>query len=550
MKSQKPSVKKSSSPIAAPDEARKSLRRGEHADPHAILGAHPVDEGVVIRAFHPEAEGVTLVLEQGTEEMAPLGDGLFGQLLKEQALPVAYRLRFRFPDGATWECEDPYRFAPTLGELDLHLIGEGRHRELWKVLGARTIVVDGIAGTAFAVWAPSARRVSVVGDFCAWDGRLRPMRSLGGTGVWELFVPDLGDGVLYKFEIKTQDGALRLKADPLAKAAETPPGTASRVAHSSYVWTDQEWMSARAERDLHREPMAVYEVHLGSFMRVPEESNRWLRYRELAPRLAEHVKSLGFTHVELLPIAEHPFYGSWGYQVTGYFAPTARYGSPDDFRNLVDTLHRHGIGVILDWVPAHFPRDDHALRRFDGTALYEHEDPRRGEHPDWGTLIFNYGRSEVRNLLLANALYWLREFHVDGLRVDAVASMLYHDYSRSPGEWLPNVHGGRENLEAIELFRELSEWVRAEAPGAFTVAEESTSFAGVTRAPRDGGLGFDLKWNMGWMHDTLEYFRRDPVHRRYHQDQLSFSMVYEYHEHFLNPLSHDCLLYTSPSPRD
>jgi 1,4-alpha-glucan branching enzyme len=407
------------------------------------------------------------------------------------------------------------------------------------VLGAHPRAVDGVEGTSFAVWAPNARRVSVVGDFCAWDGRLLPMRSLGASGIFELFVPGARPGALYKYEILTREGALRLKADPVGQAMENPPQTASRITESSFHWSDQAWMERRAACDPAREPLAIYELHLGSWARVVEEGGRPLGYREIAPRLIEHVQRLGFTHLELLPLAEHAFYGSWGYQVTGYFAPTSRYGSPDDLRFLIDSCHRAGLGVILDWVPAHFPKDDFALRRFDGTALYEHEDPRRGEHPDWGTLVFDYGRREVRNFLVANALYWLHEFHVDALRVDAVASMLYLDYSRKPGEWIPNRHGGREHLEAIDFLKEVNALVPEEAPGAFTVAEESTAFPGVTASVAKGGLGFAFKWNMGWMHDTLSYFGREPVHRRYHQDELSFAMVYEYSERFVNPLSHD-----------
>jgi 1,4-alpha-glucan branching enzyme len=381
--------------------------------------------------------------------------------------------------------------------------------------------------------------VSVVGDFCDWDGRLYPMRQLGVSGVFELFVPGVGDGTLYKYEIKTQEGQIRVKTDPLAASCETPPGTAARVAPSRHQWGDGAWMAARPRRDPAREPVAVYELHLGSWARVPEDGNRTLTYRELAPRLVEHVTRLGFTHVELLPVMEHPFTGSWGYQVSGYYAPTARYGTPDDFRFFVDYCHQHGIGVILDWVPAHFPRDDFALRRFDGTALYEHADPRLGEHPDWGTLVFNYGRHEVCSFLISNALYWLNEFHADGLRVDAVASMLYLDYSRREGEWVPNVYGGRENLEALGFLRAVNDAVRQDAPGAMMVAEESTAWPGVTRPTVEGGLGFTFKWNMGWMHDTLEYFRKDPIHRRYHQDQLTFAMLYEHSERFLMPLSHD-----------
>jgi len=524
--------------------AAEELRRGEHADPHALLGAHSARvqgrEGVVVRAFHPDATGCHCLPAEGEAvPMEPLGDGLFGAWLPDRRLPVAYRLRFRFPDGATWEHDDPYRFGPTVGAMDEHLFGEGTHRRLWEVLGAHPRRIDGVEGTAFAVWAPSARRVSVVGDFNHWDGRLLPMRIMGSSGIFELFVPGVGEGALYKFEIRTREGALRLKTDPFAFAMEMPPASASRITRSRYTWGDGAWLDRRAKADPTREPMSIYEVHLGSWARVPEEGDRYLTYREIAPRLARHARELGFTHVELLPVSEHAFYGSWGYQVTGYYAPTARYGSPDDLRFLVDTLHQEGLGVILDWVPAHFPKDDFSLRRFDGTALYEHEDPRRGEHPDWGTLIFNYGRNEVRNFLVANALYWLKEFHVDGLRVDAVASMLYLDYSREAGEWEPNPFGGRENLEALDFLRATNRTVAEEVPGAITIAEESTAWPGVTRDVAEGGLGFTLKWNMGWMHDTLDFFQKEPVYRRWHQGQLSFSMVYEYTERFVNPLSHD-----------
>jgi 1,4-alpha-glucan branching enzyme len=493
----------------------------------------------VVRAFHPDAIACTLLLGAEARPMLALGAGVFAVFLAEAKAPLAYRLRFGFGNGSTWEREDPYRFLPSLGDLDLHLIGEGTHRKLWTVLGSHVKVLDGVAGTAFAVWAPNAQRVSVVGEFNNWDGRLLPMRSLGPTGVWELFVPGIGVGTLYKYELKTKEGLLRIKTDPWANEMEAPPLTASRVARSNYTWHDEAWLKTRAKSDIAREPLNIYEVHPGSWARVPEEGNRWLSYRELAVRLCEHAKRLGFTHLELMPVAEHAFYPSWGYQVTGYFAPTSRYGSPDDFRWFVDYCHQQGIGVLIDWVPAHFPKDDFSLRRFDGTALYEHEDARRGEHPDWGTLIFNFGRSEVRNFLTANALYWLQEFHVDGLRVDAVASMLYLDYSRKEGEWLPNPYGGRENIEAIEFLRSVNAVIHEECPGAFTVAEESTAWGGVSKPPSEGGLGFDFKWNMGWMHDTLGFFTKEPIHRKYHLDQLTFSMLYEYTERFINSISHD-----------
>ena len=429
----------------------------------------------------------------------------------------------------------------TVGEVDRYLFNEGRHRRLWEMLGSHPREWQGERGTSFAVWAPNARRVSVVGDFCDWDGRRYPLRPLGASGIWELFVPGVHEGELYKYEIEGADGALRLKADPVALKHEQFPGDASIVQRlDHHAWGDAEWMAARAQGDPTREPVAIYEVHLSSWFRVAEEDDRPLTYREIAPRLAEHCRRHGFTHVELMPVMEHPFGGSWGYQVTGYFAPTSRHGTPDDFRFLVDTLHRAGIGVILDWVPGHFPADAHALARFDGTPLYEHEDPREGLHPDWDTLVFNYGRHEVRSFMLSSALYWLQSCHADGLRVDAVASMIYRDYSRRQGEWVPNRYGGRENLEALDFLRELNTAVRATCPGAMMIAEESTAWNGVTRDPaHDGGLGFHLKWNMGWMHDTLAYFARDPIHRRWHQDQLTFAMLYEHSERFLNPLSHD-----------
>ncbi len=521
------------------------LVRGDDHEPHVILGAHPGRvggrAGAVIRAFHPDATAVEAVLADGaTVPLARVGaGGLFAGFAKGLRLPVHPRLRYLFADGNAWELVDPYSFLPTLGEVDLHLFNEGTHRRLWQYLGAHLRTIDGVAGVSFAVWAPNARRVSVVGDFCRWDGRLLPMRQMGSSGVFELFVPGVQAGMFYKYEIKTQDGALRIKTDPFAASMEPPPGSASRVYASNYSWNDDAWMTARPGRDWAREPMAIYEVHLGSWARVPEEHHRPLTYREIAPRLIAHVKRLGFTHLQLLPVAEHPLTRSWGYQVTGYYAPTNRYGSPDDFRSFVDQCHQAGIAVIIDWVPAHFPKDDFALRRFDGTALYEHDDPRLGEHPDWGTLIFNYGRKEVCNFLMANALYWLAEFHVDGLRVDAVASMLYRDYSRREGEWIPNPYGGREDLDAIHFLRSMNEAVRVEHPGCFTVAEESTAWPGVTRPAAEGGLGFAFKWNMGWMHDTLVYFSKDPVHRRHHHDQLTFAMLYEYSERFIMPLSHD-----------
>ncbi len=526
------------------------LVRVEHPDPHSILGAHlhTVEEkaGVVVRAFHPEATQAEVAVE-GKEpflmEKCHPG-GLFACFLPDQDLPVSYKVRFTFADGNQWESNAPYRFMPTLGDLDLYLAGEGTHHRLYERLGAHLHETDGVKGVSFAVWAPNARRVSVIGDFNRWDGRLFPMRQMGSSGIWEIFVPEIGPGTVYKYEIKTAKGELRIKTDPYAFAMELRPGTASIVWKlEAYEWHDDAWMTTRSERNLRQEPMAIYEVHLGSWMRVAEEENRWLTYRELAPRLVEHAKKFGFTHVEIMPVAEHPFDGSWGYQVTGYYAPTSRFGNPDDFKYFVDACHQHGIGVIMDWVPAHFPKDDYSLRLFDGTALYEHVDPREGEHAEWGTLIFNFGRHEVRNFLMANALFWLDKYHIDGLRVDAVASMLYLDYGRQDGEWIPNRYGGNENLEAIEFFRELNKAVYGLFPGCFTIAEESTAWTGVTSPAHLGGLGFGFKWDMGWMHDTLLYFSKDPVHRKYHHNNLTFSMMYAYSENFVLPFSHDEVVY-------
>jgi len=510
----------------------------ELADPHAVLGAHPTSGGVVVRAYRPDAEAVR-VLPMGVELEQRNGNGLFEGTIAGASLPLDYELEVRYPAGDTYVLRDPYAFLPTLGELDVHLAAEGRHEELHERLGAHPRVLNGVAGVAFAVWAPNAASVSVVGDFNGWDGRLNPMRSLGPSGIWELFVPGVEEGARYKFELRTRDGRLRLKADPLAFRTEVPPANASVVFESSYEWSDDEWLRRRRSADQLARPVSIYEIHLGSWRLNAQEGNRPLGYLEAADELAEYAADMGFTHVELLPVMEHPYAPSWGYQVTGFFAPTARFGGPDDFRAFVDRLHGRGIGVILDWVPAHFPRDDWALARFDGTALYEHEDPRRGEHPDWGTLVFNFGRNEVRNFLLASGLMWLRDYHADGLRVDAVASMLYLDYSRKAGEWVPNVHGGNEDLDAIAFLQQLNEVAHARDPGIMMVAEESTAWPGVSRPVYLGGLGFGLKWNMGWMHDTLEYFRRDPIYRRHHHHQLTFSLVYAFSENFVLPLSHD-----------
>ena len=487
---------------------------------------------MIVRAFRPEATGVSVVLNDGTRVAARRceHDGLFEAELAGDRVPP-YRLEVAYDDRA-FVVDDPYRFWPTLGDLDLHLFGEGTHRALWHHLGAHPRVHEDVGGTAFAVWAPNARAVRVVGDFNGWDGRLHAMRMLGSSGVWELFVPGVGAGARYKFEVVTAQGQLSLRADPFATEAERPPATASVVSTSSYAWGDRDWLSTRAHTDPLQHPLSIYEVHLGSW-------RAGLGYRELAEQLPQYVADLGFTHVELLPVAHHPFAGSWGYQVTSYYAPLSTLGSPDDLRYLIDRLHQAGIGVIVDWVPAHFPKDDWALARFDGTALYEHADPRQGEHPDWGTLVFNVGRNEVRNFLVANALYWIEEFHVDGLRVDAVASMLYLDYSRDDGEWVPNPYGGRENLDAVAFLREMNEVVYGEHPGVMTLAEESTAWPAVSRPTDTGGLGFGFKWNMGWMHDTLQYFSTDPVHRGHHHQQLTFGLLYAFSENFVLPLSHD-----------
>ena len=507
-----------------------SIVAGTHHDPHAVLGAHLANATVTIRALRPLAESVAIVLADGSRvPMSHVHEGVFSATLAGTSVPD-YKIAVTYQGMPETISDDPYRHLPTLGEVDLHLIGEGRHEALWTVLGAQVRPEAG--GTSFAVWAPNARGVRVIGDFNHWDGRAHPMRSLGSSGVWELLIPGVGAGHTYKYDICGPDGSWHRKADPLAEFAERPPATASVVTESRHKWGDKEWLTRRADRDLLANPMSVYEVHLGSW-------RPGLSYTELASQLTSYVVEMGFTHVEFLPVAEHPYGGSWGYQVTSYYAPSARFGTPDEFRHLIDSLHQAGIGVILDWVPAHFPRDSWALARFDGTPLYEHADPQRGEHPDWGTLIFDYGRPEVRNFLVANAIYWLEEFHADGLRVDAVASMLYLDYSRKDGQWTPNSLGGRENLDAVSFLREATATCYKRVPGITMIAEESTAWPGVSRPVHLGGLGFGLKWNMGWMHDTLTYFGRDPVHRGYHHDEITFSMIYAYSENYVLPLSHD-----------
>ncbi|MFI8002579.1 1,4-alpha-glucan branching enzyme [Streptomyces sp. NPDC086010] len=523
---------KNALPATVLDDAdRGRLLAGEHHDPHAVLGAHPVTGGVLFRALRPFARSVAVLAGGKRAELQSDGDGFFSGVLPMPAVPDAYRLQVAYDDN-TIEVDDPYRFLPAIGELDLHLIGEGRHEELWKALGSAPMEHQGVQGTRFTVWAPNARGVRVTGDFNYWDGTAFPMRSLGSSGIWELFLPGVGEGAAYKYDICRPDGSHTQRADPMARHTEVPPATASVVTASHHEWQDADWMAHRGDRPVHEAPFSVYEVHLPSW-------RPGLTYRQLASQLPAYVRELGFTHVELMPVSEHPFGGSWGYQVTGFFAPTSRMGTPDDFRFLVDALHAAGIGVLMDWVPAHFPRDDWALAEFDGRPLYEHSDPRRAAHPDWGTLEFDYGRTEVRNFLVANATYWCEEFHIDGLRVDAVASMLYLDYSREDGQWSPNEFGGRENLDAVAFLQEMNATVYRRNPGVVTIAEESTAWEGVTRATDHGGLGFGLKWNMGWMHDSLVYVSKEPVHRKYHHNEMTFSMVYAYSENYVLPISHD-----------
>ncbi len=524
-------------------------------DPFAVLGAHQIPEdgtgGVVVRAFHPEALEVTLlILDPGGRVEAESAmerihaDGFFQLFTPGRGQVFDYRLRLSFDDGSTRTIRDPYCFLPVLGTLDRYLFNQGNHLKIYDKLGAHLMEIGGEPGVHFAVWAPSARRVSVIGGFNQWDGRRHPMRSLGVSGIWELFIPGLQHGQDYKFEVKTADGRLLEKSDPYANhCREHGEGRPSLVWDlDRYQWGDGEWMAGRAGRQFDQ-PISIYEVHLGSWRRMTEEGNRSLSYREHAELLVDYVAEMGFTHVQLLPVAEHPFGGSWGYQVTQYYAPNSRFGGPEDLMHLVDRFHQRGIGVYLDWVPAHFPTDGHSLARFDGSALYEHDDPRQGEHPDWGTLIFNYGRHEVRNFLTANALFWLDRYHVDGLRVDAVASMLYLDYSRRDGEWIANRYGGRENLDAIEFLKQMNISVFEHHPGTVTIAEESTAWPGVSRPVHLGGLGFGMKWNMGWMHDMLKYMAEDPVYRKYHHSSLTFALLYAFHENFILPLSHDEVVY-------
>jgi 1,4-alpha-glucan branching enzyme len=527
-----------------PDPEIAAVVEARHDDPFSFLGMHRTAAGVVVRAMLPAAQEMD-VIDSATGAVVAAGtrihqDGFFVANVTDRQEPFQYRLRTR-GGGVQREFDDIYRFSPVLGELDLHLLGEGNHLASYRKLGAHLLVHEGVEGVAFAVWAPNARRLSVVGDFNAWDGRRMPMRRRQGIGFWELFVPGLRPGHLYKYEILGADGALLpLKADPQAEQSEKPPGTSSIVAEPSrHDWQDSAWMAERWRCNDRGAPIAVYEVHLGSWRRNLAERGRYLTFRELADQLVPYVREMGFTHIEIMPVTEYPFDGSWGYQPVSLFAPTSRYGTPDDFRAFVDACHGAGLGLWLDWVPGHFPTDPHGLGRFDGTALYEHADPRQGFQRDWNTLIYNFGRREVSNFLLSSALYWLCEFHIDGIRVDAVASMLYLDYSRPAGEWIPNAFGGRENLEAIAFLRRLNELVFGQSSGATSVAEESTAWPMVSRPTYVGGLGFGFKWNMGWMHDTLRYMSNDPIHRKYHHNDLTFGLLYAYHENFILPLSHD-----------
>ncbi len=523
-------------------DAFDALGSARHSDPFAILGPHVQDGVLVIRAFHPSAERIDVAHAGGMTPMARIHEaGVFEARFPGVDDVFDYRLRAGYPGGHAAEIDDPYRYGRVISEYDLYLFAQGKHTRIYEKLGAHLTRIGEADGVHFAVWAPNADRVSVVGDFNAWDGRVHPMRRLGQSGVWEIFVPGVGEGQRYKFEIRaTRHGEVLLKADPFGFRFELPPLTASIVTRRDYEWHDAQWFVDRAGCDAWLDrPMAIYEVHLGSWARAHGQPDRPLSYRELADRLVPYVKEMGYTHIELLPVMEHPYAPSWGYQVTGFFAPTSRFGAPEDFKAFVERCHRDGIGVILDWVPGHFPKDAHGLARFDGTALYEHADPRQGEHRDWGTLIFNYGRNEVRNFLLANALFWLEEFHIDGLRVDAVASMLYLDYSRPEGQWVPNRFGGRENLDAIDFLRELNALTHGEHAGSITIAEESTAFPSVSRPTYLGGLGFTYKWNMGWMNDTLEYVKQDPIYRRYHHRLLTFSLLYAFSENYILPFSHD-----------
>jgi 1,4-alpha-glucan branching enzyme len=527
------------------DEVHRFVR-GIHSDPFSVLGPHKVGDDVEIRVFRPHARAINVVLDRELDK--PIAaerideEGFFCATVPGAERDVPYQLRIVKPDGSEEFTRDAYQYGPIMGDVDLHLFSEGQHWKIYEKFGAHLQTIGDATGVYFAVWAPNAQRVSVVGDFNNWDGRMNPMRKLLSAGVWELFLPGIKQGAHYKFEIRTQTGTVRLKSDPFAFFNQHGKSTASLVYDlERYSWSDAEWMEARQKKNWPQSPISIYEVHLGSWRR--EEGNRQLTYLEFADTLLSYVLEMGYTHIELLPVAEHPFEGSWGYQVTNYYAPTSRFGPPDDFRHFIDKCHQAGIGVIMDWVPAHFPKDAHALAEFDGTDLFEHMDPRQGEQQDWGTLIFNYGRNEVRNFLIGNALFWFDKYHIDGLRVDAVASMLYLDYSRKPGQWVPNVYGGRENLDAIYFLKRFNEVCYERFPGIITIAEESTAWPGVTRPTYLGGLGFGFKWNMGWMHDFLHYMSIDSIYRKYHHSNITFSLLYAFTEHFILVLSHDEIVY-------
>jgi 1,4-alpha-glucan branching enzyme len=530
-----------------PDELN-SFLTGTHSDPFRILGPHRVGDDLKIRVFRPDAEKIDIVLNRpSTEPIAAERihrDGFFCATVPGAMRDLDYHLRLTTRGGSEQLARDPYQYGPIMGEVDLHLFAQGQHWKIYEKFGAHLRTIGDEAGVYFAVWAPNAQRVSVVGDFNGWDGRVNPMRRLLGSGVWELFLPGIKEGAHYKFEIRTQIGALLLKSDPFAFFNQHGISTSSLIYNlERYKWSDAQWMEQRRAKDWPKSPLSIYEVHLGSWRRHAGEGNRHLSYLEFAETLLPYVLEMGYTHIELLPVAEHPFEGSWGYQVTNYYAPTSRFGTPDELRHFIDACHQAGIGVIMDWVPAHFPKDAHALAEFDGTDLYEHMDPRQGEHQDWGTLIFNFGRNEVRNFLIGNALFWLDQYHIDGLRVDAVASMLYLDYSRKPGQWIPNVYGGRENLDAIYFLKRFNEVCYERFPGIITIAEESTDWPGVSRPTYLGGLGFGFKWNMGWMHDFLQYMSLDPIYRRYHHGNITFSLLYAFSENFILVLSHDEVVY-------
>ncbi len=531
-----------------------------HADPFSVLGAHPIThegkKAIIIRAFIPAAKELYILRQDGTKKIYKATkirqEGVFECIAEKTEAIFPYKLKVVYNDNNACEIVDSYCFLPVLSDFDLHLISEGTHYKKYEKLGAHVMKIGDVEGVFFAVWAPNALRVSVIGDFNSWDGRTHPMRLRGHFGVWELFIPGLKAGDIYKYEIKGRyKGFIGQKVDPYAFYCEARPKTACIIHDiNTYKWNDDTWVKEREKTNWLESPMSIYEVHLGSWQRVPEEGNRFLTYRELAERLIPHVQNIGFTHIELMPINEHPLDASWGYQPVGYFAPTSRFGNPDDFMYFIDKCHQAGLGVIIDWVPAHFPRDSHGLAYFDGTCLYEHADPRRGEHKDWGTLIFNYGRNEVINFLICSALFWIDKYHIDGLRVDAVASMLYLDYSKKHGEWLPNQYGGKENLEAVAFLKKFNEVVHGFHPGVVTIAEESTSWPMVSRPTYIGGLGFSMKWNMGWMHDILHYFQKEPVHRKYHHNNLTFALLYAFTENFINVFSHDEVVYLKRSMLD